>query len=282
MNMPDKLPDWFDWADYEVLANVDIEASWAYFFAIRDLSFDEARSKGVGSIRTINPTTDSDVYPQLFWSKGVLSIGMKGHDTHGYLQAVIEHAAKKANFIPEDKFVELQKNGKLTKGHVYITNSIIRNYKRQGGRLEFENEEASRKYQEIETAMYGRTVELAINYSMPKKLILQEVERLIDEQQKYWKPKVKKIKNATSSSWARGLACWDLIQDDITQYQLAKLLAPLWSGELPETENTQADDIDKTKVKRAIESVRPYIEGGWRVLSGDPLVSQETELLEPK
>jgi hypothetical protein len=140
-------------------------------------------------------------------------------------------------------------------------------------------------YDKARRALWGKTIELAINFHMPKKTLLKEIERIIDEEQKtklggFVQQKL--IKRQTAKQWARGLACWDLKKKtDITNYRLAKELAPLWrKDDMPAIDGEPAQDTDKKQVRDALKATEPMIHGGWRVLGGDPMATINTDHLE--
>lgn len=288
INKAKSLPNWFDWNDYKTLAEIDDISKWAYLFAVRDTAYKAERQKGLGAYRNADPKTPEEEIPWLMWRNGVLSNGVKGHDTHYHLNRVIKHAARNAIFVPEDKFQKLQKSGRLVKGNFYALNGIIKHIFQQEGRLQFESKEAFEEYRTIENAMFGGTVELAFNVFTPKETILKEIGRVIDEAQHSFLMEIKrkKVSRETPLTWSRGLACWDLENKKITRYKIAQYLAPLWRndslGEGP------PNDQDKKDVRDAINAVKPFINGGWKALSGDPIAtissdfSLGTELLERK
>jgi len=118
----------------------------------------------------------------------------------------------------------------------------------------------------------GRSLVLAIDISSPidKEEMLKEVERLYEERIKrfVWSVEERKpLKKATVLQWARGLACFDLLESGITQYKIEKYLVPLWSYQKPSGEPEQSH---RTQFKRAINAVTPMIEGGWKELAYHP------------
>ena len=124
----------------------------------------------------------------------------------------------------------------------------------------------------------GRSLMLAIDVSAPidKKQMLAEVERLYDKAIDSWAwsriDKSKPLKRATTKQWARGLACFDLLQDGWSKYKIAKNLAPKWSNR--ELACGEPDSTERTKVERALEAVSPMIEGGWKELSYHPVTKK--------
>lgn len=279
------LPDWFNWDDYAPLSNMQDNAKWAYLFAIRDSSYSDARAKGVSASRIVNPKTWKDGLSRLYWQDGVLFQGFKGHTTHDYLRSVVKHAAKDAEFIPEEKFQTLQKEGKLKKGSYYTSSSIIKYNQQQTGRLHFSDEEAFTKYRNIERSMFANTIELAINFHMDKDAILKEIKKIVTDVQNklHGEPvRIKPIECVTSLNWARGLACWDLKQDNVKPASLARLLVPLWHNKNPDLSSGAANKNYMKEARDTVERVEPYINGGWKALTGDPLVTHETDLIQIK
>ncbi len=274
---PKQLPDWFDWKNYELLSRQLDNSKWAYLFAVRDKSADIDLTEMGYSQRVDGDWLER--IPRLFWQNGVLFHGMKGHQSHKYLESRTEWFARDAEFILEDEYQRRQKDGEFKKGMVITTAS------KNGinGHYVFLDQESFEKYDKTSRVLSARTIELAINISMPKEDILKEITKIINAQQSLFGNKFtsKKLKVPTALQWSRGLACWDLKQEGFSQYQIAKLLAPLWlENDMPARGNEPAQDKDKKQVRTALQAAEQMINGGWRVLCGDPVATMDTDLLK--
>ena len=204
---------------------------------------------------------------------------MKGHRNHEYLERRTEWFARDAEFILEDEYLRRQMSGEFKTGMVITTAS------KNGinGHYVFSDKESFEKYDKTRRVLSGRTIELAVNIAMPKKDILEEIARIIDTEQSRFGGEFisKKLKRQTVLQWSRGLASWDLKQEGFSQYQIAKFLAPLWrENDMPTRGNEPAQDEDKKQVKTALQAVEQMINGGWRVLCGDPVATLDTDLVK--
>jgi len=272
-----QLPDWFDWKDYEQLSHRLDNSKWAYLFFVRDKDAG-IDLKEIGYSRSVDGDWLERI-PRLFWRNGVLFHGMKGHRNQEYLERRTEWFVRDAEFILEDEYQSRQKSGELKTGMVITTAS------KNGinGHYVFSDKESFEEYDKIRRVLSGRTIELAINITMPKKEILEEIAIIIDTEQSRFGGEFisKKLKRQTVLQWSRGLASWDLKQEGFSQYQIAKFLAPLWrENDMPTRGNEPAQDEDKKQVKTALQAVEQMINGGWRVLCGDPVAALDTDLLK--
>jgi hypothetical protein len=272
-----QLPDWFDWKDYEQLSHRLDNSKWAYLFAVRDKDAG-IDLKEIGYSQSVDGDWLERI-PRLFWRKGVLFHGMKGHRNHEYLERRNEWFARDAEFILEDEYQRRQKSGEFKTGMVITTVS------KDGinGHYIFTDKESFEEYDKTRRVLSERTIELAINIAMPKKDILEEIAIIIDTQQSRFGGEFipKKLKRQTVLQWSRGLASWDLKQEGFSQYQIAKFLAPLWrENDMPTRGNEPAQDEDKKQVKTALQAVEQMINGGWKVLCGDPVATLDTDLLK--
>ncbi len=247
-------------------------ATWAWLFASRDPSVEDEIKQGVGVVRVFD---SHQTQTKLAWRNGVLCHGMKGHATNEYLTNVVRRAQEREStgFITDDEFRALGVNGELDK-----RGSHFRSFK--GGYLIFASERSLVAYERVEKAAFSRTVEFAANLQMPKKVLLKEIESIIDDHQKRFSCQrmPRKVSRAKAYSWARGIAAFDLLNDDLLQSDIARLLVPIWFNRTP---GPKADDIDKKELRTALKTVTPYVQGGWRTLCGDPLVSLYSPLLPP-
>ncbi len=277
------LPDWFDWKKYEALGRLSDRSVWAYLFAIRNPEFQSAFKNGMGFKRTLDTKDDLDKIPRLYWRDGVLSLGMYGHKTHEYLKSVYRLACKNAVILTEDEFQQMDLSKSAKKGTIITTGKSDKDGMEQHVRLMFSSKNDYDEFKRNSNAVTKNTMEFAINPFMPKKILLKEIERLIDNRQKNLiLPLIKKIKSDTSLCWSRGLACWDLIEEDstYTHTKLARYLVPLWFDQGPSLEGDPTDDSYKSLVNRVLKATRPYIDGGgWKILAGDPLVSFDNNLV---
>ena len=272
-----QLPDWFNWKKYEQLSQLFDNSKWAYLFAVRDQDAG-IDLKEIGYARIIDEDLIETI-PGFLWRNGVLSCGMKGHSSHEYLEHRLEWFAREAEFVSEDEYLRRQKSGEFKMGIVITTASK----KGINGHYVFSDKESFDKYDKTRRVLGARTLELAINIAMPKKDILEEIERIITTEQSRFGGEFisEKLKRQTVLQWSRGLASWDLKQDGFSQYQIAKFLAPLWrENDMPTRGNEPAQDEDKKQVKTALQSVERMINGGWRVLSGDPIAILDTDLVK--
>lgn len=271
-NVVKSLPVWFKWQDYRRLSNLNDAAIWAWLFASRDPGIEDEIKQGVGVVRVLN---SHQIQTKLAWRNGVLCHGMKGHATNEYLTNTIRWAQEResAGFISENEFRTLHASGELHK-----CGSHFRSFK--GGYLVFASKRSLSAYERIEKAAFSRTVEFAVNLQMPKKVLLKEVESIIDEHQKRFSDQrmPNKVSRAKAYNWARGVAAFDLLNDGLLQADVARLLVPYWFNRTP---GPKAEDIDKKELRTALKTVKPYVQGGWRTLCGDPLVSPSSPLLPP-
>jgi len=271
-NASKKLPAWFRWRDYQRLSNLRDTAVWAWLFATRDPSIETEIKQGLGVVRLVDPRRTQS---RLAWRNGVLCHGMKGHGTNKYLMNLIQRAQEResSGFISEDEFHTFNVNGGLKK-----RGNCFRSCK--GGYLAFSNKQSLLAYEQVEKAAFARTMEFAVNIQMPKKVLLKEIESLIDEHQKRYiaQRMPAKIPRAKAYNWARGLAVFDLLNDGLLQSDVARLLVPLWFNRIP---GPKAEDVDKKELRTALQTVKPFLQGGWRTLCGDPLVSTRSPLLFP-
>ncbi|MEW8646592.1 MAG: hypothetical protein AB2563_10875 [Candidatus Thiodiazotropha endolucinida] len=270
-----RLPEWFDWNDYEVLIGIKDLSVWSYQFAIRDPNYTEENK--IGTHFGVFPETFENRLWKTDWRNGVLSDGMNGHKTHNYLRGIVEYASKDADYLTAEELSKAKSDGTLSQYATRRTKST--------GALCFKTKEDYEKYRAAESAAFSRTVELAINMMMPKKMIMSEVESLIDRYQKgrfrteYSLARNDKQIRLTNKqqTWARGLACWDLHNDGISIYLIAKLLAKDWfnfKDSLGPQKNREG------QVKTLLNDVVPLINGGWKALAGDPTVSMDSPLLK--
>lgn len=271
-NVVKSLPVWFKWQDYRRLSNLKDVAVWAWLFASRDPRIEDEIKQGVGVVRVHDA---HQVQTKLVWRNGVLCYGMKGHDTHEYLSNTARRAQEREStgLISDNEFRALQANGELTK-----RGSHFRSFK--GGYLVFASEQSLAAYERVEKAVFARTVEFAVNLQMPKKILLNEIEGIVDEHQKRFSGQriPNKVSRAKAYNWARGIAAFDLLNDGLLQADVARLLVPFWFNRTP---GPKAEDIDKKELRTALKTVKPYVQGGWRTLCGDPLVSPSSPLLPP-
>lgn len=273
-----QLPDRFNWKEYEQLSRMLDNSKWAYLFAVRDKDAGIDDLKEIGYSQSVDGDSLERI-PRLLWQNGVLLYGMKGHRNHEYLESRTEWFARNAEFISEDECLRRQKDGEFKTGMVITTaakNGI-------NGRYVFSDEESFGMYDKNRRALSARTIELAINLTMPKQIILDEIARIIEKEQSRFGGEFtsKKLKRQTVLQWSRGLACWDLKQGGFNQYQIAKLLAPLWrKNDVPSGEKEPAQDEDKKQVKTALQAVEQMINGGWKVLCGDPVATLGTDLVK--
>lgn len=272
-----QLPDRFNWNEYEQLSRMLDNSKWAFLFAVRDKDAG-IDLKEIGYSQSFDGDSLERI-PRLLWQNGVLLDGMKGHKNHDYLESRIEWFARDAEFILEDEYLRRQRSGEFRAG-MFITTASKNGI---NGHYVFSDEESFGMYEKNNRAIRARTIELAINLTMPKQTILKEIERILEKEQSRFGGEFipKKLKRQTVLQWSRGLACWDLKKDGFTQYQIAKLLAPLWrENDLPAGESEPAQDEDKKQVKTALQSVEQMINGGWKVLCGDPVATLGTDLVK--
>lgn len=275
-NQNTSLPDGFNWSNYEQLAQIDDIAIWCHQFALRDPNYSE--SNKVGTMST-GITIYEETLWRTDWRNGVLSDGMNGHQTHDYLRGIVEYASKEADYLTAEELSKAKSDGTLSQ---YATRRT-----KGTGALCFKTREDYEKFRTAESAAFSRTVELAINMMMPKKMILAEIESLIDRYQKGRFGSKYQLENSEGKkfqitgkqkTWARGLACWDLVEyGGLKPYQVAKLLAIDWYA--TSKAKRPVNDVED-KVKYLIGQVRPLIEGDWKALAGDPTVSIDSSLLK--
>ncbi|MCG7977448.1 MAG: hypothetical protein N0E58_04825 [Candidatus Thiodiazotropha endolucinida] len=274
-NQNRSLPDGFNWSNYEQLAQIDDIAIWCHQFALRDPNYSE--SNKVGTMSTGITISEGTLW-RTDWRNGVLSDGMNGHQTHDYLRGIVEYASKEADYLTAEELSKAKSDGTLSQ---YATRRT-----KGTGALCFKTREDYENFRTAESAAFSRTVELAINMMMPKDMILSEVSALIDRYQKGrfrsdFSLEVDSGKQfqvtGKQKTWARGLACWDLVHDGFSIYQVAKLLAVDWYG----TSNSKDPVRDsRKKVKELIDKISPLINGGWKALAGDPTVSIDSSILK--
>lgn len=266
-----RLPDWFDWKKYENFIGNEDYGFWAYQFYSRDVGADKNSYPGAAIVKM-----SSEDEPRMLWSNGVLSYGMKGHATNKYIRDLSKAYTKNAKFITDEEFKVLQDEKKPVSGAVYTTMGA-RAEGGEAGYLMFNNKEEFEKFSIIEKALFANTIEMALNICMPKDLLLKQVSELIDHYKRKRVGEIEpvKVKGAISKRWAKGLACWDLKKSGCSIYIIAKELVPMWSkdarGRKPTDtliENSQKNN-EKT-VKGVINKVDEQINGGWKLLSGDP------------
>lgn len=256
-NKPNTLPEYFDWNDYEKLQKDADSSTWAYLFAQRDKSFIEELGKGLGINHTFVPNNPNNNFPNLTWRNGVLEFGMKGHATHEYLNNVLKKFITDCKFISSADFKDRNNKGEFKKGTIITTATIDNNH----GHLVFNNREDFDKYDQTKKLLFGRTVELAINIHMPKEVLLNEIGAIIDEYQKKLSKNIEiaKIDRDTRRTWSRGLACWDLADHGLSQYQITQHLLPIWGIK------------DDREVRKTLKVVKEYIQNSrWKLLAGDP------------
>ncbi len=254
------------------MSNMQDSGVWAWLFASRDPKIVDEMKQGVGVIRELN---SQNAHTRLAWRKGVLCFGMKGHDTHDYLLNIVRRAQEREStgYLSEDEFRAMQSAGRLPKFGSHFRSS-------RGGYLVFPSKQSLSAYERAEKAAFARTVEFAVNLQMPKKDLLKEIGLLIDEHQKQFSGhKIPmKIPRARAYTWARGIAVYDLLNDGLSQADIARLLVPYWFNRHP---GPKVEDVDKKELRTALKAVKPYVQGGWRTLCGDPLVSLNSPLLPP-
>ncbi|MES9925813.1 MAG: hypothetical protein ABW152_17165 [Candidatus Thiodiazotropha endolucinida] len=271
------LPDDFSWSNYEQLEKINDIAIWCHQFAMRDPKYSE--SNKVATISTGQYISEERLW-RTEWRNGVLSDGLNGHKTHDCLKAIVRDASMGADYLTAEELEQAKSDGALSNYPVRCDQGT--------GALCFKSRADYKHYQAAKQAAFSRTVELAINMMMPKDMILSEVSALIDRYQKGrfrsdFSLEVDSGKQfqvtGKQKTWARGLACWDLVHDGFSIYQVAKLLAVDWYG----TSNSKDPVRDsRKKIKELIDKISPLINGGWKALAGDPTVSIDSSILKRK
>lgn len=236
--------DWMaHWERYAPLAEVDDRSVWAFEFANRDPGLSDQERAAV----SVSLDLDAGV-TRTVWRNGVLCHGMSGHDTNRWLRGAVQRLEPRET--ADNPVVTVNAGGP--------------------NELRFRTKEAHEHWKARRQAYFGRTVEFAVNILQDKKTLLKEIERIIDEQQAgFISRDLPKLSRQTVRMWTRGLACWDLLQQDFSQYRLAQHLPPMWAGEA--VGEGEPSDTDKRDVRDALNAVKPQIEGRWRELCGDPL-----------
>jgi hypothetical protein len=132
--------------------------------------------------------------------------------------------------------------------------------------------------------LFAHTVELAINIRMPKDVLIQEISKLIDEKQNVGHEREyafaehdKKYMRKEPITFAKGLACWDIWthygSPKNAKRRIAEILMTEWRDRNGGDEVLEQSLSD---VKESLKVVEPFIRGGWRLLTGDPLAKPPT------